>query len=96
MNTEQEKLPSQIGGYAVREYDYSVAHRGQLDVLTHYVEELTGYVDNIEVTLVREAETGYWLITPNMPDDEEVIDDLGPYENLEEAFMHFKLITDPD
>jgi hypothetical protein len=90
-----EKLPREIGGYEVKEYDYSVMHRGQLDALTHYVEELAGYVDGCEMTLVREAVSGLWLITPNEPDNEEIIEDIGPYDNLEEAFLHFKLITDP-
>lgn len=97
MNTiQEEKLPSQFGGYEVKEYDFAVAHRGQLGVLTHYLEELTGYIEGVEVTLVREAETGYWLITPNFPEDEEILQDLGPYDNLEEALLHFKLITEPE
>jgi hypothetical protein len=88
-------FPKTIGGYAVKSYTSPTKHRGSYEYLTHYVAELLGHVNGIEVTLVHECMTYSWWITPNMQSDEAHMDDIGPYETLEEAMIHFKLITEP-
>jgi hypothetical protein len=73
----------------------AIAHRGSTDYLTHCVNDLTGYIDEIEVIIVYAQHTNEWWITPNNPSDEKYMDDYGPYHSPEEVLIHFKLIAEP-
>lgn len=90
-----EKIPATIAGHKVKVYDFDVNHRGESNTLTHYVSEMAGNINGIEVTVIRHGPTGAWWITPNDTAQEEHIEDFGPYDTVEDAVLHFKLMTDP-
>lgn len=90
-----ETIPETIAGYTVKAYDFTVGHRGEMNSLSHYVEDLAGDIEGIEVTVVRHGALGNWWITPNDQADEEHIEDFGPYDTVEDAVLHFKLMTEP-
>lgn len=79
---------------AYKDESWTPTHRGVLGIITHYVANLDGSIDGIDVVIVKEGVNNCWLITPNHQEDEQHMEDLGPYETMEDAILHFKLIAD--
>jgi hypothetical protein len=79
----------------IEEYDEDgVMHRGSCDTLTHYVSNLHGRYQDIEVLVVKDRFNQWW-ITPSNAGQEDEMDDVGPYEDLMDIVLTFKLTVDP-
>lgn len=82
--------------YEIMPYDWEVLHRGSYGVLSHFILNLEGRIDGWDMVVVKDKANNCWWITPNTSAGEERMEDLGPYDDMAHAIIHFKLVADMD
>ena len=51
-------------------------------------------IEDVEMIVAQLADEKWWII-PNNPDDEDKCEDHGPYDDMETALVHIKLMGKP-
>ena len=80
--------------YVIHPYEYEVVHRGQVGFLSHLIRDLYGEHGNHEMLVVQFTNDQKWYIVPANVNGEEEIEDVGPFDEVDDALLIFRLMCD--
>ena len=89
-NTKKYTIIEEVGTHRECKYYELVGEMRDGNLVT-----LFRSIAGVEVALCRITRDHKWWIIPAYGQDDENIDDIGPYDDLEDALMHLYLRSDP-
>lgn len=74
--------------------EYAPDHRG-VPILAYYCSDVEYEIEGIEIAVVKVRTDGKWWIVANCSDDDDIFDDIGPFDDEKEAALHVRLMGIP-